>query len=146
MATEYKTNNRWQYWSGREFFKDVTGKGKNFEQAYCLPKFRQRGIRNVDGSLTGASPEYERLRKKVQEEFEVDIYDYDMFSQVQLGFNPVILPNGKTVDFFVADQVFVKFNNLGKAEDVIVIENKLKYTTDLTDKGHTQIQVVKQQL
>lgn len=128
MGTEYTTNNRWQYWSQREFFKDVTGKGKFFEETTCLNALKDRTNAN-----------YLQLKNQIDNDFPgINLDDYDMFSQVQLGFPPTTLPDGRVIDYFAADQVFVKFRlnqatGLKVVDDIIVVENKLKYGTLLTD-------------
>ncbi|HEY9007325.1 MAG TPA: fibronectin type III domain-containing protein [Ohtaekwangia sp.] len=108
---------RWEKWSQREFFKDVTAKGKNFESSVCLVAFKNRN-----------SPKYLELKNKVYVDFGKNLDDYDMYSQVQLKYNGD--------DYFVADQIFVKYKRdaLGRnaVNDIIVIENKLSSTTPLT--------------
>ncbi len=49
-----------------------------------------------------------------------------MFSQVQLKYNTT------TGDYFIADQVFVKYDANGLQEDIIILENKLSGATQLT--------------
>ena len=119
----YDDNPSWQHWGNREFFKNNPHivNGKKFEELTCLNKFKNR-----------TDPNYLNLKNKVQRDFSVDLNEYDMFSQVELGFPPHTLSSGKTIDHFVADQVFVKFDNLGDVEDMIVIENKLNFGTSLT--------------
>jgi hypothetical protein len=140
--TTNKNDPRWLKWSQREFFVSVTGKGKTFEEITCLNSFKNRSL-DAGGNLINASDDYKKLKKTISDEFKdingnnINLDEYDMFSQVQLSFDPVLLDNGKTVDFFIADQVFVKFKTnavgLKEVEDVIVIENKLKYSTSLTE-------------
>lgn len=113
-----KTDPKWERWSLREFFKDVTAKGQHFEKNVCLVAFSNR---NSSG--------YTNLKNKLKADFEKNLDEYDLFSQVQLKYNS----NG---DYFVADQVFVKYaldtEGLKEAVDIIIIENKLKSTTQLT--------------
>jgi hypothetical protein len=127
MATEYLNDARWQYWSNREFFKNSTVAGTKFEKETCLVAFSKRG----KSLALGASDDYLKLRAEVLRDYGVDLYEYDMFSQVQLGF-PQTTYRGKVMDYFVADQIFVKFDSFDAVEDIIIIENKLKSTTNLT--------------
>ncbi|MNE42165.1 hypothetical protein D3C80_1362730 [compost metagenome] len=59
--------------------------------------------------------------------------DYDLFTNVQLNY-------GNVGDYFVGDQIFVKFVKVGKfkrIDDIILIETKLKQTTatSINQKG-----------
>lgn len=56
-----------------------------------------------------------------------------MFSQVQLKYN-------STGDYFVADQVFIKFDAYGDIDDLIVIENKLSSTTPFSPNQTSALQ------
>lgn len=67
---------------------------------------------------------YGTLKSKVSTDFGKSLDDYDMFSQVQLKYDGD--------NYFVADQVFVKYDDFGGVEDIVVIENKLKNSTALT--------------
>ncbi|MEM9327579.1 MAG: hypothetical protein AAGA85_18070, partial [Bacteroidota bacterium] len=108
-----KTNPDWQRWAQREFFKDVTRLGKRFESETALGAMKNR-----------SSQWYGNLKTQVSSDFGKNLDDYDLFSQVQLKHN------GE--DYFVADQVFVKFDDFGAVEDLLVIENKLQRSTALT--------------
>ena len=118
-------DSRWEKWSQREFFKDATAKGTYFEKEFLLPRFKNR-----------SSAEYLQLKTRANEEFGIDLNDYDMYSQVQLKYpTPITLPNGKVIEYFTADQVYVKWveiNGTQVIDDFVVIENKLKSTTNLT--------------
>ena len=105
---------RWEKWSKREFFKDVTKKGKDFEELICKEAFKNR-----------TSPEYIQLKTKFLDDFGKNLDEYEMFSQVQLKYNDA-------GDYFVADQIFVKYDDFGDIEDILVIENKLSNSTPLT--------------
>ena len=90
--------------------------GKKFETEYLLPKFKNR-----------SSAEYAQLKNKASTEFGVNLDEFDMYSQVQLKYNGS--------DYFVADQVYVKWVNVNGTQvidDIVVVENKLKSTTRLT--------------
>ncbi|QPH39436.1 hypothetical protein [Pedobacter endophyticus] len=104
---------RWEKWSKREFFKDITAKGKGFETDVCLATFKNR-----------SSAKYLELKQKFQTDFGKNLDDYDMYSQVQLKYDGD--------NYFVADQLFVKRNIDGDIVDILVIENKLSDTTPLT--------------
>jgi hypothetical protein len=104
---------RWEKWSQREFFKDITAKGKGFETNVCLATFRNR-----------SSAKYLELKQKFQTDFGKNLDDYDIYSQVQLKYDGD--------NYFVADQLFVKRNLDGDIIDMVVLENKLSSTTPLT--------------
>ena len=104
---------RWEAWSKREFFKEVTALGKKFEAETVLKTLKDR-----------SSQWYGTLKSKVFTDFAKNLDDYDMFSQVQLKYDGD--------NYFVADQVFVKYDDFGGVEDIVVIENKLKNSTALT--------------
>jgi|GEM_PF-976695 len=104
---------RWEKWGQREFFKDITAKGKGFETNVCLAAFKNR-----------TSVSYLELKQKFQTDFRKNLDDYDMYSQVQLKYDGD--------NYFVADQLFVKRNALGDIDDLVVIENKLSSSTPLT--------------
>ncbi len=106
-----KEDPQWQNWSKREFFKEVTQKGKNFEIQTCLTSLSNR-----------LNSHYLNLKSQIASDFGKNLDDYDMFSQVQLNYGS---------NYFVADQVFVKYVN-GAVDDIIVIENKLNFNTALT--------------
>jgi hypothetical protein len=108
-----KTDPNWQKWSKREFFKEVTTKGKNFETNVCLKALKNR-----------KSQWYNKLKNRINSDRKIDLDEYDLFSQVQLKYDGD--------KFFVADQVFVKYDDFGDIEDIIIIENKLRSTTNLT--------------
>jgi hypothetical protein len=110
--------NRWEKWSQREFFKDITAKGKGFETNVCLATFKNR-----------SSAKYLELKQKFQTDFGKNLDDYDMYSQVQLKYDGD--------NYFVADQLFVKRNLDGDIVDMVVIENKLSSTTPLTTPQST---------
>ncbi len=111
----------WRKWAKANFFKVVTKKGNDFEKFVCLEKFKNR-----------LSDKYLELKQKFSADFNKNLDEYDMFSQVQLSFGEVTLANGKKVDYFVADQVFVKYDAYGDIDDIIIIENKLSSGTRLT--------------
>lgn len=94
-------------------FKDRTKKGKDFEEKTCRDNFLKK------------ASEYGELKKKVGEFYGVNLDEYKMYSQVQLKYD------GNK--YFIADQLFFKYNNTeNKIDDIIIIENKLKSTTELT--------------
>lgn len=108
-----KTEPQWQKWSQREFFKDITAKGRGFETDVCLAAFKNR-----------SSAEYNELKNKFRLDFGKNLDEYDMYSQVQLKYD------GE--DYFVADQLFVKRDVFGEVDDIIIIEDKLSASTPLT--------------
>ncbi|MDH5379967.1 MAG: fibronectin type III domain-containing protein [Cyclobacteriaceae bacterium] len=115
---------RWQKWSQREFFKDVTELGKKFETETVLNALKARN----------SNPDYLALKDKFPNK---NLDEYDMYSQVQLSFDEVTLPSGKKINYFTADQVFIKWGKKAdgvtdEVKDIIVIENKLTDATSLT--------------
>lgn len=117
---------RWEKWGQREFFKDITAKGKGFETDVCLATFKNR-----------TSQKYLELKQKFFNDTQVNgigknLDDYDMYSQVQLKYD------GE--NYFIADQLFVKYKTVGGqkvVDDLVVIENKLSSTTPLTTPQST---------
>jgi len=97
---------RWEKWAQREFFKVVTKKGKDFEELICEVAFSNR-----------SSPKYLELKQKFFDDFGKNLDEYEMFGQVQLKYNDA-------GDYFIADQIFIKFDELESVEDMIVLENK----------------------
>jgi hypothetical protein len=100
------------------FFNNVTQLGKDFEKVVA-PALKPGGAwRN-------------KLKTLLKDKFGVDDLDsYEMFEQVQLTYNKT------TGDYFVADQVFVKYKTVAgrkTVDDMIIIENKLSDITKLTD-------------
>ncbi len=73
-----------------EFWKWIQ-KGRKFEKEFLLPRLKNR-----------ASAEYTQLRNKISEIFGVNLDECDVYSQVQLRYN-------EAGDYFVADQVYVKW-------------------------------------
>ncbi|MFA0963213.1 fibronectin type III domain-containing protein [Roseivirga sp. BDSF3-8] len=102
----------WQKWSKREFFKEITAKGKAFE------RFVESNISSLRTKLLNKYP-------------NLDISQYEIFTQVQIK-------TGLGSEHFVADIVLVK----KKADDfgqivldknhVVVLETKLSLATNLT--------------
>lgn len=117
IAKEALEGSRWEKWGKANFFKTVTRLGTHFEDDICRLAFRKRD-----------SPDYLRLRAKVDDLYKKGLNDYEMFSQVQLKYD------GEK--YFVGDQLFVKYklNDKGQrvVDDIIVIENKLSKDTNLT--------------
>jgi hypothetical protein len=100
--------------SAGNFFKTVTKAGKDFEEV-CILAFKTR-----------TSAKYTELKALVFADFNKNLDQYEMFSQVQLKYNTT------TGDYFIADQVFVKYDANGLQEDIIILENKLSGATQLT--------------
>ena len=100
-----------------EFWKWIQ-RGRKFEKEYLLPRLKNR-----------ASDEYIQLREKVQNTCDVNLDQYDMYSQVQFKYNDV-------GDYFVADQLYVKWGKdefgVDKIQDIVVVEDKLSSGTRLT--------------
>jgi hypothetical protein len=98
------------------FFNDITKLGKDFE--------------SVVAPALGSGMWRDKLKTLVGKFGVNDLDAYEMFEQVQLTYKK------STGDYFVADQVFVKYRIVAGQkviDDLIVIENKLSNVTKLTD-------------
>ena len=74
------------------------------------------------------SAKYLELKSNFLSDFGKNLDDYDMYSQVQLIYN-------NAGDYFVADQIFVKYKTIEgqkMVDDMVVIEDKLGSSTRLT--------------
>lgn len=108
-------NASWLRFKKSEFFKAITKKGDDFEIA-MLNKVKTR---------TG--PEYEKLKELIP-----DIDQRKLVSQMQFclpGFSPPCNAKG---EFFIADQVWIKYDNRGRIQDMVVVDAKLSEGTALT--------------
>ncbi|NRT17182.1 hypothetical protein HNP99_003561 [Flavobacterium sp. 28A] len=102
-------------WKDREFFKAVTKKGDDFEIA-MLNKVKTR---------TGA--EYEKLKELIP-----DIDQRKLVSQMQFCLPGFLPPCNAKGEFFIADQVWIKYDNRGRIQDMVVVDAKLSEGTALT--------------
>lgn len=105
----------WKKWGDTQFFKHYTQVGKKFENFLTL----RFAIRN--------SAEYNMLQNWfTSNNINKNLDNYDLLGSVQLRYG-----NGPN-DYFVADQVFVKYEYVGdfkRIDDIIVIETKLTAAT-----------------
>ncbi|WP_040287963.1 hypothetical protein [Bizionia argentinensis] len=102
-------------WKDREFFKAVTKKGNDFE------------IDMLNKVKTRTGVEYERLLKEIP-----DIGERKLISQMQFclpGFSPPCNAKG---EYFIADQVWIKFDEFEEIENMIIVDAKLSEKTALT--------------
>ena len=113
---------RWNKWAKGNYFKTVTKAGKDFEELICKQAFKNRN-----------SAKYLEIKQKFQTDFVKNLDDYEMFSQVQLKYN-------NSGDYFVADQIFVKYDAFGDVEDMVVLENKLSSTTSFSPNQTSALQ------
>jgi len=113
---------RWEKWAQGNYFKMVTKAGRDFEELVCKQAFKNRN-----------SAKYLELKQKFQTDFGKNLDDYEMFSQVQLKYN-------NSGDYFVADQIFIKYDAFGDVEDMVVIENKLSSGTNFTTNQTSALQ------
>lgn len=97
-------------------FGDAMAKGRKFEKEVCRVKLADKG-----------SGEYQKLRTLFKNDFQKELNEYTMFNDVQLYY----MHNGKK-KYFVTDHIFVKFEANGNVEDFVIIEDKLKETTKLS--------------
>ncbi|WP_232505648.1 hypothetical protein [Flavobacterium crassostreae] len=109
------TDTRWLKWKDREFFKVVTKKGNYFEIA-MLNKVK-----------TKTGPEYEKLLKEIP-----DIGERKLISQMQFCLPGFKIPCKKKGEYFIADQVWIKYDNRGRIQDMVVVDAKLSEGTALT--------------
>jgi hypothetical protein len=110
------SGDKWEKWAKKEFFTEACKKGKYFEEEVVLRELRD-----------ASSKTYKDLKQKIAGDHNINLDDYEVFSQTQLTYNGA--------DYFIADQVFVKVKMIaGKpvVQDLIVIENKLSKNTKLT--------------
>jgi|GEM_PF-7082077 len=118
---------RWQKWAQRAAFKDATQKGRAFEDL----------VLNSIKARSGAW--YNKLKQEVATFGINNLDEYEFFDQVQFGFPQRKLPDGSFVDYFIADQVFVKFKteivggvSRKTIDDMVILETKLSQSTSLT--------------
>lgn len=129
----FAKGSRWAKWARRTFFKEAVAKGNFFEKKFILPGLIDRDI--VSGQY---SEIYSRISRAAKKFFGANLDEYDLYSNVQLKYPKLIkLKNGKEIEYFTADQVFVKWfinPNSGATEigDVIILENKLNSKARLT--------------
>jgi len=108
-------NSEWADWSKKEFFKAKTLLGKQFE------------IDMLNRIKTRIGEEYAKLLTLVD-----DLGERRLLSQVQFclpGFDP---PCKKAGEFFVADQVWVKFDANNNIVDMVIVDSKLSKDTGFT--------------
>ncbi len=97
-------------------FEDVLAKGQNFEKKVCREKLADK-----------ESGEYNKLKDLFKKDFQKELDEYTLFNDVQLFYKH----NG-IQDYFVADHIFVKFNERKEIVDFVIIEDKLNETTKLS--------------
>jgi hypothetical protein len=111
----FEAGSRWDKWSKREFFKSVTKKGKDFELD-LLNKMKTR---------SGVA--YNSLKDRVP-----DLDDRYLVSQMQFclpGLSPPCINKG---EYFVADQVWIKYDEEGDIVDMVIVDSKLSLGTNFT--------------
>lgn len=110
-----KTDPKWQKWGQREFFKEATKPGKQFEDVVTSR------LLNKNSDL------YSKLTSKL-DEVNLDISDYQIFNQVQLKY--------AGDDYFVGDFVMIRKEVNAVTGQVknkaVIVEVKLNKATDLT--------------
>ena len=110
----------WLKWKDREFFKAITKKGTDFENK----------VLNAVKTRTGK--EYEKLKELIP-----DIDQRKLISQMQFCVPGKSPPCNAKGDYFIADQVWIKYDNRGRVRDMIVVDAKLSESTALTS-GQTK--------
>ena len=110
-----KTDITWTKWGKSNFFKTITKTGKEFELA-ILNKVKTR-----------IGKEYEALKKLVP-----DLDDRKLVSQMHFCLPGLTPPCNKQGEFFIADQVWIKYDGRGNIQDMIIVETKLSQSTGLS--------------
>ena len=110
-----KESSSWTKWGKSNFFKTITKTGKEFELA-ILNKIKTR-----------IGKEYEALKKLVP-----DLDDRKLVEQMHFCLPGLTPPCNKQGEFFIADQVWIKYDARGNIQDMIVVETKLSQNTGLT--------------
>ena len=110
-----KTDITWTKWGKSNFFKTITKTGKEFELA-ILNKIKTR-----------IGKEYEALKKLVP-----DLDDRKLVEQMHFCLPGLTPPCNKQGEFFIADQVWIKYDEFDNIVDMVVVETKLSQNTGLT--------------
>ena len=110
-----KTDITWTKWGKSNFFKTITKTGKEFELA-ILNKVKTR-----------IGKEYEALKKLVP-----DLDDRKLVSQMHFCLPGLTPPCNKQGEFFIADQVWIKYDEFDNIVDMVVVETKLSQSTGLS--------------
>ncbi len=97
-------------------FGDAMAKGRKFEQDVCRVELANK-----------ESNWYNKLKDLFKKDFQKNLNEYTLFNDVQLYY----MHNGKK-KYFVADHIFVKLGADGRVDDFVIIEDKLKETTKLS--------------
>lgn len=121
-ATEAQIT-QWKKWAGRQYFKDVTAKGKEFEE-------------HVVQNLSGTADQINADLKATVLQAGIDLTeDFNLYTNVYLEYRdgnpgkqaPHDVPGtDRTITYFIADQV------IQQDDKWVIIENKLSSTTSLT--------------
>ncbi|MFT6320283.1 MAG: hypothetical protein ACJAT4_001206 [Granulosicoccus sp.] len=106
------SGSRWEKWSQREFFKDVTQKGRDFET----------NLLAIIKTRTGVA--YNALKNIVP-----DLDNRYLLSQVQFCLPDLSPPCNNKGEFFIADQIWVKYDTDGDIVDMVVVDSKLSQGT-----------------
>lgn len=107
-----KTSEKYEKLTKNKFFKVNIEKGRKFEQL-CVDRFANK-----------KSSEYIKLKNKFDADFNKNLDEYELFSQVQLFYC-------YGDNYFIADHLFVKFEG-DEIVDFVIIEDKLKNSTSFT--------------
>lgn len=108
-------NTSWLRFKKSEFFKEITKKGTDFEIA-MLNKVKTR-----------SGVEYEKLKELIP-----DIEQRKLISQMQFCVPGKSPPCSAKGEYFIADQVWIKYDDFDDIEDMIIIDAKLSEGTALT--------------
>ncbi|MFJ1428372.1 hypothetical protein ACILD6_07185 [Capnocytophaga canimorsus] len=108
-------NPNWEKWAKSNFFKEVTKKGDEFEKA-MLAAVKTR---------TGKA--YNELKKLVP-----DLDQRKLISQMQFCLPGKTPPCSAQGEYFIADQVWVKYDAKGNIQDMIIVDTKLSEKTTLS--------------
>jgi hypothetical protein len=105
-------NARWQKWAEINFFKTNTQAGRDFEISML----------NFIKARTGAA--FNKLATLVD-----DLADRKLLSQVQFCLPNKPVPCTAAGDYFIADQVWVKFDANDRIVDMVILDTKLSQGT-----------------
>ena len=127
LAKEYPEGSRWYKWSNREFFIDVTQKGRNFENNLVDGFYDEAGNLIEAGIKDRQGKAYADLKA-----LNADLDERFLLTQVHFCRPGKTAPCKNKGEYFIADQVWVKFDGT-EVEDMIIVDAKLSESTNFTD-------------
>ncbi|MDY3883816.1 hypothetical protein [Porphyromonas somerae] len=110
-----KDNKDWERWSKINFFKDITKRGREFE-TLVLNRIKTR-----------SGEEYNALKALVP-----DLDDRKLLNQIQFCLPGFSSPCSEKGQFFIADQVWIKYDERERVVDMVIVDVKLSEGTAFT--------------